>query len=92
MDRRGRKHRVNRQASGVETLRDGHRAYLIRIAVENDQERALAAFEHVREPVHSVAEDEFLVTGEHVKALRKAGVLFEDITESQVKDGKAAAG
>jgi hypothetical protein len=32
------------------------------------------------------------VAGEHVEALRKAGVPFEDITDSLVKHGKAPAG
>ena len=38
------------------------------------------------------AEDEFLVAGEHMEALRKAGVPFEDLTASPVKHGKAPAG
>jgi hypothetical protein len=58
------------------------RAYLIRIPQEADQERALVCFRSVRDAVHSVEEDEFLVTGEHLEALRSAGVPFEDITET----------
>lgn len=34
-----------------------------------------------RDAVHSAAEDEFLVAGEHAEALRKPGVPFEDLTE-----------
>jgi len=92
MERRTRKPGVNRQQSEVEAMRDGRPAYLVRIAADSDQERALVAFRSVREAVQSVAEDEFLVTGEHVAALHRAGVPFEDVTESLVKHGKAAAG
>jgi hypothetical protein len=42
--------------------------------------------------VHSAAEDEFLVAGEHVDALRKVGVSFEDLTESPLKHGKSLNG
>jgi hypothetical protein len=92
MDRRTEKRGANGQPPDVEVTRDGPHAYLIRIAADTDQERALIAFRSVREAVHSVAEDEFLVAGEHVEALRKAGVPFEDLTESLVKHGKAPAG
>jgi hypothetical protein len=91
MNRRTEKRGANRQPPEVEARRDGCHAYLIRIAAESDQERALVAFRSVREPVHSVAEDEFLVAGEHLTALRKAGVPFEDLTESLVKNGKTPA-
>jgi hypothetical protein len=37
-----------------------------------------------------VGEDEFLVTAEHVEALRKGGIPFEEVTEAPVKLGKAA--
>jgi hypothetical protein len=67
-------------------------AYLIRIPQEADQERALEAFAGVREAVHSVKEDEFLVTGEHIEALRRAGVPFEDITAPAGTHGKEKAG
>jgi hypothetical protein len=87
MERRTKKPGANQQPK-AEAMRDGRHAYLLRIAAQSDQERALVAFESVREAVHSVAEDEFLVTGEHVAALRKAGVPFEDVTESPVKHGK----
>ncbi len=92
MDRRTEKRGANRQPPQVEAMRDGRHAYLIRIAANSDQERALVAFRGVRDAVHSVAEDEFLVAGEHVEALRKAGVPFEDLTESPVKHGKAPPG
>jgi hypothetical protein len=92
MDRRTAKRSANPQPPEVEAMRDGRHAYLIRIAADSDQERALVAFRSVREAVHSIAEDEFLVVGEHVEALRKAGVPFEDVSESQVKHGKAEAG
>ena len=92
MDRRPEKRGAHRQPPEVESMRDGHHAYLIRIAADSDQERALVAFRSVRDAVHSVAEDEFLVAGEHMEALRKAGVPFEDLTASPVKHGKAPAG
>ena len=92
MDRRTEKRGANQQPPQVAATRDGRHAYLMRIAADSDQERALVAFRSVRDAVHSVAEDEFLVAGEHVEALRKAGVPFEDLTESPVKHGKAAAG
>jgi hypothetical protein len=92
MERRTEKRGANRQRAVVAATRDGRHAYLLRIAADNDQERALVAFRSVREAVHSVREDEFLVTGEHVAALRKAGVPFEDLTESLVKHGEAEAG
>jgi hypothetical protein len=50
------------------------------------------SFRDVREAVHSVAEDEFLVTGEHLEALRRAGVPFEDITEPLSNHGEEEAG
>jgi hypothetical protein len=53
---------------------DGRLAYVIRIAADRDQEPALVVFRSVREAVHSLAEDEFLVAGEHVAALREAGI------------------
>jgi hypothetical protein len=90
--RRTEKRGVNGRRVEVEARRGGRHAYLIRIPAENDQERALVAFRSVREAVHSVAEDEFVVAGEHLEALRKAGIPFEDVTESQVKHGKTAAG
>ncbi len=92
MERRTEKRGANQQPPEVEAMRDGRHAYLIRVAADSDQERALVAFRSVREAVHSVAEDEFLVAAEHVQALRKAGVPFEDLTESLVKHGKAPAG
>jgi hypothetical protein len=92
MDRRTDKRSATRHGPEVDVLRDGRHAHLIRIAADRDQERALVAFRSVREAVRSVAEDEFLVADEHVDALRKAGVPFEDLTESPVKHGKAAAG
>jgi hypothetical protein len=92
MERRTEKRGANRERPEVEALRDGRHAYLIRIAANSDQERALVAFRSVREAVHSVAEDEFLVAGDHVEALRKAGIPFEDVTESLVKHGEAEAG
>ena len=76
MDRRTEKRGANRHPPEVEAMRDGRHAYLIRIAADSDQERALVAFRSVRDAVHSVAEDEFLVAGEHVEALGKAGVPF----------------
>jgi hypothetical protein len=60
--------------------------------IHREDGRALVAFRSVRDAVHSVAEDEFLVAGERVAALRKASVPFEDLTESSVTHGKAAAG
>src|SRR5262249_23047909 len=87
MNRRHEEPDANRQPPATTAWRDGCHAYLIRIAAECDQERALVAFRSVREAVHSVGEDEFLVAGEHMNALRKAGVPFEDLTESQVKHG-----
>ena len=92
MDRRTAKPDANRHPPEVDALHAGRHAYLIRIAADRDQERALVAFRSVREAVQSIAEDEFLVAGEHVEALRNAGVPFEDLTESPVKHGKAAAG
>jgi hypothetical protein len=92
MERRTKQQGANSQRPEVEAMRDDRQGYLIRIATDSDQERALVAFRSVREPVHSIAEDEFLVTGEHVEALRKAGVPFVDLAESLVKHGKAAAG
>jgi hypothetical protein len=71
---------------------NGRQAYLIRIPREADQERALVSFRGVRDAVHSVAEDEFLVTAEHLDALRRAGVPFEDITEPQTNHGEEEAG
>jgi hypothetical protein len=75
----------------VEPMRNGCDVHLIRIATDSDQERALVAFRSVRAPVQSSAEDEFLVTAEHLAALDKAGVPFEEVTES-LKHGNAAAG
>jgi hypothetical protein len=75
----------------VDAARDGRNVYLIRVPNDEDQERALVAFRQVREAVHSVAEDEFLVTGEHLKALRKARVPFEDITEAAGNHGEEEA-
>jgi len=92
MDRRTVKRGANGPPPEVAAMRDGRHAYLIRIAADRDQERALVAFQSVRDAVHSVAEDEFLVSGEHVEALRKAGVPFEDVTESPVKHGETPAG
>ena len=92
MDRRTEKRSANKQLPEVKAMRDGRHAYLIRIAADSDQERALVAFRSVRDAVQSVAEDEFLVAGEHVEALRKAGIPFEDVTESLVKHGEAPAG
>ena len=92
MGQRTEKHERNGQPRRTDVLHPGHHAYLIRIAREDDQERALVAFRGVREAVHSVAEDEFLVSGAHLEALRKAGVSFADITEPSVKHGKAATG
>jgi hypothetical protein len=92
MDRRTEKRGAYRQPPEVEAKPEGRRAFLIRIAADSDQERALVAFRGVRDAVHSIAEDKFLVAGEHVEALRNAGVPFEDLTESPVKHGKAAAG
>src|SRR5262245_33813046 len=89
MHRRTEKSGSNRHPPEVKAMRDGRHGYVIRIAADSDQERALVAFQSVREAVHSIAEDEFLVAPEHVEALRKAGVPFEDVTESPVKDGKA---
>jgi hypothetical protein len=84
---------TNRQQRKVKGTLDGRcHVYLIRIPEESDQERALVAFESVREAVHCVQEDEFLVTGEHLKVLRKAGVPFEDITEPAANHGEEAAG
>ena len=91
MNRRTEKRGANRQPPEVEAIRDGHHAHRVRIATQSDQERALVAFRSVREAVHSIAEDEFLVAGEHMEALRKAGIPFEDVTESQVQHGKTPA-
>lgn len=71
---------------------NGRQAYVIRIPREADQERALQCFDGVREAVHSNAEDEFLVSGEHLDALRKAGVPFEDITDHPANHGQDKAG
>jgi hypothetical protein len=46
----------------------------------------------VREAVHSAREDEFLVTGEHLEVLRKAGDAFEDIPEPAGNHGEEKAG
>jgi hypothetical protein len=92
MERRTEKCGANGPPPDVEVIPDARHAYLIRIAADIDQERALVVFRSVRDAVHSVAEDEFLVAVEHVEALRKAGVPFEDLSESLVKHGKAAAG
>ena len=92
MDRRTQKRGANGQPPEVEAIPHDRLAFLIRIAADSDQERAIVAFRGVRNAVHSVAEDEFLVVREHVEALRKAGVPFEDITESPVKHGETPAG
>jgi hypothetical protein len=80
------------QRGGAGSMRSGRHAYLIRIPRQADQERALVSFRGVREAVHSVEEDEFLVTAEHLEALRQAGVPFEDITEPPASHGKEEAG
>jgi hypothetical protein len=66
--------------------------YVIRIVNERDQERALEAFLTVREAVHSVAEDEFVVTVEHLKALRREKIPFEDRSKPPNYHGKEKAG
>jgi hypothetical protein len=96
MEQRNEKRTVQRPAKGQNARKDGaldgRHAYLIRITRESDQERALVAFRQVREAVQSASEDEFLVTGGHLEALRKAGVPFEDITEPVGNHGKEEAG
>ena len=82
---------ANGQLGGGAAVNSRH-AYLIRIPLEADQERALLSFRSVREAAHSAREDEFLVTGEHLEALRKAGVPFEDITEPAGNHGEEKAG
>ena len=95
MGRRTQKRAAEQVADGqqgrVGATRNGRQAYLIRIPQEADQERALVSFRSVREAVHSVEEDEFLVTAEHLEALRKAGVPFEDLTEPPANHGEEEA-
>jgi hypothetical protein len=92
MERRTQKRAIERVADGWQggpgTTLNGHRAYLIRIPREADQERALVSFRSVREAVHSAGEDAFLVTGEHLQALRRAGVPFQDVTEPPGNHGE----
>jgi len=92
MGRRTEKRAVDRVADGERggagAPLNGRHSYLIRIPQEADQERALVSFRSVREAVHSVEEDEFLVTGEHLEALRRAGVPFEDLTEPPENHGE----
>ena len=96
MDQRTKKRAVDRvakgQRGGTEATLGGRNVYLIRIPEESDQERALVAFRNVREAVHSSAEDEFFVTGEHLEALRRTAVPFEDITETPENHGEEEAG
>ncbi len=96
MQQRSQKRVLNRppdgQQGGAEAALSRRPAHLIRISQKADQERALVSFECVREAVHSVAEDEFLVTAEHLEPLRKAGIPFEDITEPPANHGKEKAG
>jgi hypothetical protein len=96
MERRTQKRAINRPSDqrrgGVDPTQGGRHAYLIRIPQEADQKRALVSFDSVREAVHSVAADEFLVTDEHLEALRRAGVPFEDITEPPASHAKEEAG
>jgi hypothetical protein len=95
MERRKEKRAVDRiadgQRGGVGAKLNGRYPYLIRIPREADQERALLSFRGVHDAVHSAGEDEFLVTGEHLKALRRAGVPFEDITEPPGDHGEEEA-
>jgi hypothetical protein len=92
MQRRTEKRAAKRQPLEVGSPRDGSPAHVIRIASESDQEQALVVFRSIREVVHCIAEDEFLVTGEQLAALRTAGIPFTDVTGNVDKNGKAAAG
>ena len=56
-------------------------AFLIRIPKRADRERAIAAFLHVPKTRCRFKDNRFLVTHDHIEALKKAGIPFEDITE-----------
>jgi hypothetical protein len=57
-------------------------AYLIRIAKRQDRERAIVAFMHVPRARFRFSDHRYLVTREHIMALQKAGIAFEDMTNT----------
>ena len=59
---------------------DSGYGHLIRIPSEEDQERAIVAFRAVPQTRCRVGEDAFLLTNEHVNALKKLGIPFEDLS------------
>jgi hypothetical protein len=63
------------------------RAHLILIPKRKDRERAIVAFFQVRQPRCRFSGNRFLVTAEHLEALHRARIPFEDITEPPESHG-----
>ena len=57
-------------------------AYLIRIPKRKDRVRAIVALLHVPRARCRFPDHRFLVTREHILALQKAGIPFEDLTDA----------
>jgi hypothetical protein len=57
-------------------------ACLIRIPKRQDRERAIVAFTHVPRARCRLSDHRYLVTREHIMALQRAGIAFEDMTDS----------
>jgi hypothetical protein len=60
-------------------------AYLIRIAKREDRERAIVAFMHVPRTRCRFTNHRYLVTRDHIEALQRAGIPFEDITDASLR-------
>jgi hypothetical protein len=58
-------------------------AFLIRISKREDRERAIVAFLDVPWTSCRFRDNQFLVTRDHVRALKQAGIPFEDISDPE---------
>ncbi len=55
--------------------------YVIRIPKKKDRLRAIEALMKVKETRHVFTEHRWLVTEEHIEALKREGIPYEDVTD-----------
>ncbi len=66
------------------------RGYLIRISKRSERVRAIGALDGCKDPQHIFPGNKWLITNEHLEALKRAGISFEDLTDLPSEDGKKA--